>query len=133
MQRTKYGTTGYRPDTDGINDSLTRQNICLMCYEQPKNVSELSEKLGIPRAYIENDLDWLLKKEFLSREGNRYGTTFMIQSPREEQDIFAVYMAHRNTLCYVIADELSAAERVIHSIGFHGSNQSMSRLLWLLI
>lgn len=127
------GQSMIRPDIEGINDSLIRQNICLMCYEQPKNVSELSEKLGIPRAYIEDELDWLLEKEFLSREGNRYSTTFMIQSPQEEQDIFAVHMEHRETLCDVIADELLAAEQAIRAIGFHGSDQPMNRLLWLLI
>ena len=121
-----------RPDTDSIRDSLLRQNICLLCYRQEQTADSLCRQLGVPRAYVDFDLDWLERREFLLRQGNRYKTAFVIESAQGEQDIFGVHLKHPE-LCEGIADGLLAAEADIRRVGFYGCDQPMGRLLWWMI
>lgn len=116
-----------------INNSLTKQNICLACYSQPKTPQELAEQLGIPMAYIEDDLEWLIEREFLEKIGSGYATSFPILSPAEEQAQHGIFLKHKKELSDIITEGLTSAEDTIRSIGFHGCHEPMSKLLWLLI
>lgn len=67
-------------DTDVINNSLTKQNICVACYDQPRTLDELNEILGIPKAYLEYDLQWIIEREFVTEEKEKYSTSFAIET-----------------------------------------------------
>lgn len=121
------------PDTRAVGDSLIRQNICALCYRQGQTAESLTKQLGIPGAYIDYDLEWLVRKEFLQEKNGRYFTTFLIRSGQQEQSEFAVYLKHAADLCDALADGLMAMEAKIRSIGFVGCDRPMDRLLWLLI
>lgn len=116
-----------------IQNSLTKQNICLACYRGPKTPLELANQLGVPMAYIEADLEWLTEREFLEKNGSGYSTSFPILAPAEEQAQYAVFLKHKNALSDLITEGLVSAEEAIRSIGFQGCHEPMSRLLWLLI
>ena len=58
-------------DTKKFEESLVRQNICIACYEEPKNLDEMAGMLGIPKAYLEFDLRWLVEKEFVTEKEGR--------------------------------------------------------------
>lgn len=120
-------------DTKRIEDSLVRQNLCIACYQSPKTLSELHEILGIPKAYLEEDLRWLTEREFLSEDRGRYATLFYIETAQDEQAKYAVYLRHRTAVSDALVDGLLEAEVAIRSIGFHGCGQPMERLLWMLI
>jgi len=120
-------------DTDFIGSSLTKQNICIECYRTPKTLDELADTMGIPKAYLEFDVNWLLEREFITNTPNGYSTAFMIETAQNEQDKYAVYLDHKNTLSDVIINELLAAENTIRSIGFYGCDKPINQLLWLLI
>ena len=47
--------------------SLLAKNICLSAYKKPKNVTEISSKLGVAADYVEFELEKLLKIGALSR------------------------------------------------------------------
>lgn len=121
------------PDTKVIENSLTKQNICIICYHQPKTINELTEILGIPKAYIENDIEWLVAREFLIESKTGYSTSFMIETAEDEQRKYAIYLKHKNTMSDVIISELTTAEEKIRSIGFYGCDKPLDKLLWLLI
>lgn len=121
------------PDTFAIRDSLSKQNICIACYKEPRTLEELSDMLGIPQAYIEKDVEWLVAHEFMSKQKNRYATLFMIQTAQDAQEVNAVYVKHKKTLADVIVQGLCEKEQEIRQIGFHGSAQPFDKLLWLLI
>lgn len=97
------------PDTKRINDSLVRQNLCLLCYREPKTIDELVELTGIPRPYIEFDLDWLVNREFMTLEGKKYATAFPIIGRRHMQEIATLYMETRG--------EFQSREIVANAIG----------------
>lgn len=118
---------------NGIQSSLSRQNICLACYRKAQSIESLSHMLGIPQAYVENDVRWLVDAELLEKNENTYRTAFLIESRQEAQEKHAVYLKLKPLLSDVIVQELMAAENKIRTIGFCGSDQLMNKLLWLLI
>lgn len=118
---------------NGIQSSLSRQNICLVCYRKAQSIESLSHMLGIPQAYVENDVRWLADAELLEQNGNMYSTAFLIESRQEAQEKHAVYLKLKKLLSDVIVQELMEAESKIRAIGFRGSDQPMNKLLWLLI
>ena len=120
-------------DVDVIRNSLTKQNICIECYQIPRTLDELADRLGIPKAYLEFDINWLVEREFLAEYKQGYSTTFMIETAQDEQSKYAVYLKHRKTLSDIIITELCAAEKQIRSIDFYGCDKPFNQLLWLLI
>ncbi len=120
-------------DIAGINTSLSRQNICIACYDAPKTEKALSEMLGIPRAYLEDDVRWLCEKDFLFETPRGYATAFMIDTPSDTQDIYRVYLRHREAISDMIINGLSEKEAILRDIGFYGCDRPMGELLWWLI
>lgn len=120
-------------DISFIENSLTKQNICLRCYYHPMTLDELSESLGIPKAYIEKDLDWLVEKEFMLRTKDGYSTSFTIESNKDEEAKYHLYRKHKAALSDVIVGGLTEAQDKIREIGFYGSDKPIEKLLWLLI
>lgn len=114
-------------------DSLIRQNICIACYQQPKNLDELTTLLGIPKAYLEFDLKWLVEHEFVDSEKGKYRTIFYINSRSEMQKSYGIHCSLKEQVCDVIVNGLMEAEDTIRKIGFHGSDVPMDKLLWYLI
>ncbi len=120
-------------DIKRLEESLVRQNICIACYEQPKSLDELAEKLGLPKAYLEFDLRWLVEHEFVQCEKGKYATTFYISSRTGNQEEYAIYCRLQEQVSDVIIQGLLEAEERIRQTGFHGSDIPMNKLLWLLI
>lgn len=120
-------------DTVRIEDSLVKQNICIACYRVPQTLDMLNHSLGIPKAYLESDVEWLLEKEFLTKTPKGYLTTFRIQNSDEIQDEYEIYLKHKEKLSDVLVEGLLAEEETIRSIGFYGSDAPMEKLLWFMI
>lgn len=120
-------------DTKEVEDNLVRQNICIACYQQPKSLDELTTILGIPKAYLEFDLKWLVEHEFVIYEKGKYYTTFYINSRSEMQKSYGVHCSLKEQVSDVIVNGLLEAEDTIRQIGFHGSDAPMDKLLWYLI
>lgn len=120
-------------DTKEVENSLVRQNICIACYQQPKSLDELTTLLGIPKAYLEFDLKWLVEHEFVTCEKGKYSTTFYINSRSEIQKSYGIHCSLKEQVSDVIVKGLLEAEDTIRHIGFHGSDVPMDKLLWYLI
>ena len=120
-------------DITFITKSLSKQNICIECYETPKTLDDLTETLGIPKAYLEDDLDWLVEREFLKLHKGRYSTMFFIYTAEFETEKMRVFMKHKATFSDKIIKRLIDQQEKIKSIGFYGSEYPIEKLLWLLI
>ena len=121
------------PDTKEVKGSLTRQNICIACYQHPKSLDELTALLGIPKVYLEFDLNWLEEHEFVTFEKGKYYTTFYINSRSEMQKSYGIHCGLKEQVSDVIVNGLLEAEDTIRRICFHGSDVPMDKLLWYLI
>ncbi len=128
-----HGQAVAQLDTKKFEENLVRQNICIACYKEPKNLDEMAGMLGIPKAYLEFDLRWLVEKEFVTEKAGRYSTSFLISTKEEQFGYYEIYYKLRRELSAQIIDELCAAEGKLREIGFYGSDAPMEKLLWLLI
>lgn len=127
------GMSGPDPDTKKVNSSLVRQNICLLCYKEGKTIDELCEYTGIPKSYLEYDLEWLADHEFLRLEKSRYYTNFAIVGRKHWQDVGTIYNETRSEYIDQIISYLEERENDIRKIGFYGSDIAFDRLLWAII
>lgn len=96
----KYGEKSYNPGKFYINfwgngnngyvwQTFERRlpgNIVLAAYEKPVSIEELSLELGVSAPYLEDELEVLLKYNFMRKTGNKYQTDFLIfKTPFEEE------------------------------------------------
>jgi len=116
-----------------IHDSLGKQNICLACYEQGRSVEELAKLLGLPSAYIEFDLKWLLEHNFLIKQKNKYLTTFFIYNGTFDRCVINVFFKHKERCLDKIVRVLTAHHSKIKDIGFLGCDKPLNQLLWMMI
>lgn len=127
------GYPGPDPDTKRLQDSLIRQNLCLLCFRQPQSLDELVRQTGIPKPYLEYDLEWLVNREFLILQGKKYSTAFPIISAKHRRDIAALYADTRPEFIDRIIDTLWEQEKAIRQIGFYGCDFPTERLMWAII
>lgn len=127
------GLLGPDPDIKRVNDSLIRQNLCLLCYREPKSTDDLSKLTGIPKPYLEFDLDWLTEHEFLSLDGKSYRTIIPITGRKHAQEVGALYQSTRGEYLEKIIGYLWGHIQAIREIGFFGSDFPADRLMWSMI
>ena len=116
-----------------VNASMSKKNICIACYEKAQTAESLSRMLGIPMEYVDSDLCWLVKNELLVKNDKTYRTAFLIENRNHEQKRYEVYLKFKSVLSDAIVNGLMEAEEKIRTIGFHGCDLPMNKLLWLLI
>jgi RNA polymerase sigma factor (sigma-70 family) len=127
------GDGGPNPDTKWVSGNLIRQNLCLLCYREGKTIDELLTLTGIPRPYLEFDLDWLVTREFMTLEGKKYSTAFPIISQNHMREIDTLYRDSRDILIDCVIDYLWEHEKEIRDIGFYGADFPTERLMWAII
>ncbi|MCL2772243.1 MAG: RNA polymerase sigma factor [Oscillospiraceae bacterium] len=72
------GSTGMRSEPFSTINNLLDQNVLIVAYEQPITVQEISEKMGIPAAYIEESVEKLVRNELMQKTGSKVYTDFLI-------------------------------------------------------
>ena len=79
LELTCYGRPGFQDEPYSLveNDSL-KQNILILAYWEPHTVTELARGLGVPTAYVELAVEYLVEKKLLIRVGQRVATAFRI-------------------------------------------------------
>ena len=95
----EFGKRSYKPEDivfvqsgrDGKNGQpwsiithLLYKNIFLEVYENPQTAEELSLELGIALPYMEDELEFLVREQLLTKNENKYQTAFMIISKEEQ-------------------------------------------------
>ena len=133
MSISPSGDIPQKPDTDKINDSLIRQNLCLLCCGGGKTIDELTELMGVPKSYLGYDIDWLAEREFLVMDRKRYQTSFIIINRRYFEYRKEIYLKSKADFSDKIIDYLSKNEPVIREISFYGSDFPLERLMWPII
>ncbi len=95
------GEKSYNPGTFGIDfwgygnnayvwetfDRKLPGNIVLAAYKKPRRFEELSLELGVAAPYLEDEIEILLKYNFIKQTGNKYRTNFIIFENEYENEI----------------------------------------------
>lgn len=127
------GEVPINPDTNKINDSVIRQNLCLLCYQEGKTIDELTKLTSVPKSYLEYDLEWLTEREFLNLNGKHYQTTFLILNQKHFEYRMELFQKNRRAFIDVITKKLWENENRIRSIGFYGNDFLTEKLMWAII
>ena len=88
---------------------------------------------GVPKPYLEFDLDWLVDREFLLLENKKYMTNFGIKDKQHFQTVKEIYIKYKEKYYRKIIDYLNAHEQDIRNIGFYGSDFDWNKLLWSIL
>ena len=80
----KNGRDGKNGQPWTIVNHMLYKNIFLEAYENPQTAEELSLELGIALPYMEDELEYLVREQLMTKTANKYQTAFPIIS-REEQ------------------------------------------------
>ena len=142
MER-KLGTLSYDPKTltplymgDGPNyfwdfmQSKIRQNIVSACYNDALTPQQISLEIGIPLAYLEDEINAMVDKQILLADGPRYKTNVLIITADCRREIDAATENIRCRLAEGIATYLDENLSAYQEIGFQGSDFSTNTLRW---
>jgi RNA polymerase sigma factor (sigma-70 family) len=114
--------------------SLLRQNLILGCYREPLSLPEISVELGIPRAYLEEDIDHLVEEELLREVTlGKYQTNFVIITKDMKEKLNPLLENIGDKIATDILELLTQQENIIRNIKFIGSDKPWEELLWLLV
>ncbi len=81
------GMPGSAGDTMDMFDTRLKQNIAYACYWEPKTLEEIARAVGVPQAYVEDNLDRLVEYAYIDRLDNsknpKYRTNMFITDSRK--------------------------------------------------
>ena len=106
-------------------------NIMLEAYYSPVNVEELSIELGVAAAYLEDEVDILVKRELLKlTKSNKLQSNVIIFTKEFEDELYdKVGRIYSDTADY-LNQFLKENEESIRAIGFQGSDMNQNTFLW---
>lgn len=114
--------------------SLLRQNIILSAYRKPIGISELSVELGVPAAYLEEELYCLTEEELIKVKGSeKYQTDFIIITSDIKENIYPILEELGCNMAGYFLNEINNLEESIRRIGFIGCDKPWEELLWSII
>jgi RNA polymerase sigma factor (sigma-70 family) len=114
--------------------NLLRQNIILCSYREPISIPEISVELGVPRAYIEEDIDCLVKEELLREvKPGKYQTDFVIITKDIKEKLSPLLEDMGDEIAMEILKILNPQENTIRDIKFIGADKPWEELLWFIV
>lgn len=120
-------------DYSGLHFSSNQQNILMACYYDRQNEEQLSLQLGVPTAYLEDEIKNLLDYELMTEKNGSYQTNVLIYTKRE---IDARFQAKADMLKETIGhikNYFEKNEEKFRLIGFYGNDMSVNSLKWLML
>ena len=128
----RFGGSG-QPWT--ILEHLLYKNIFLEVYGNPETAEELSLELGVAMPYMEEELEYLTRETFLTREEKRYQTAFPIIGREAQERIHERYEEIVPELTALLIAELDAYAAACERIGepLQGPWQSWEDAKWTLL
>ena len=102
------GVTGMNNEPLSVITSAIEQNLLILSYDKPISIDELSKKIGIPMAFVEETVDKLVKHELMMRDKNVVWTNFLIigeETIKEKKVIQKTFVeSHFNEIKTVYSD-----------------------------
>ncbi len=127
------GTPGANREPMSLCSRKSTQNILLTAYKQPVTVETLSTALGIPAAYIEDEVEILVKNELMRSVGTTYQTDFVILPGQDAESGTLLYEAVFPAFSEKLYAFLNENREVLTQAVYNGSDFSWERLLWMYV
>ena len=128
----RFGGSG-QPWT--ILEHLMYKNIFLEVYNNPETAEELSLEIGVTLPYMEEELEYLTRETFLTKEDGRYQTAFPIIGKEAQESIARRYEEITPELTKLITEELDIYAAACERLGepVQGPWQSYEDAKWMLL
>ena len=109
------------------------QNILMACYYDKQNEEQLSMLLGVPTAYLEDEIRKLIECELLTEKNGFYLTNVIIHTKKEIAARAQAKEPALKGIAAAIADFFDAHEAEFRAVGFYGNDMSRNSLKWLVL
>lgn len=120
-------------DYEGMHFSSIQQNILMACYYDKQNEEQLSLQLGVPTAYLEDEIKNLSEYELMTEKNGLYQTNVLIHTKREIDARFQAKADMLKETVGHIKTYFEKNEEKLRSIGFYGSDMSVNSLKWFML
>lgn len=114
-------------------DSKVRQNIVMACYYDKQSEEQLSLQLGVPTAYLEDDLAKLTEYGVLTEKNGCYQSSIVILTKKELSEISKANESSAKKMVEFIKSSIDEIIDDIKSIGFYGCDMPINSMKWLLV
>ncbi len=119
-------------------ERILSQNLVYACKDKAKSAKELSEELGVPMPFIEDELAIQVKGEngnygLLRKEGDKYIANVIIVDEGEYDEINEVYAKHVDVLCARLKNYLSENKGRFLDFPYLSAQTDLRFILWTLI
>ena len=105
--------------------------ILLSAYYEPMTVEQLSVELGIASVYLEDELDTLLRYNFIKQQGKKYQTCIPILTANYNEAILKALNEKYSDRVKALVDSMREKLPEIKKIGFEGCDKFPDNiLLW---
>jgi RNA polymerase sigma factor (sigma-70 family) len=108
-------------------------SIVLSAYYTAMTAQELSLETGVPMAYLEDELEILLKAKVLKKEGERYRTNMVILTDVYEKEFISKTSHIYKPLAEKLFSEAKALLPLVRKLDFRGKEYDDNRLLFAIL
>jgi RNA polymerase sigma factor (sigma-70 family) len=140
-----YGKLSYQPVDLGLFfwggknnywdkfDSKLRQNILMACYYSKQSEEQIALQLGVPTAYLEDDIRELVKLDVLTEKNGFYQANVPIITKETLNEITRANKQAVGEITKALSEEIDKMLGEIRELGFYGSDMSNNSLKWMLL
>lgn len=120
-------------------ERLLSQNLVYLCRKEEKSARELSDALGVPMPYVEEELEIQLHGEngqyglLQKTERGKYIANILIADVPEYDEANRIYEKHLKAICEVLKKTVEASREKILSFPFLSHQDDPAFVLWPLI
>ena len=116
-----------------FRDNRLRQNIAMACYYDRLTEEQLGLQLGVPTAYLEENLKKLQEYDLLTKKGLAYQSNIVIITRKELEAIGRYNEADLKKIAGGIRDFVDENLDKVRALGFYGSDMPANSIKWMLV
>jgi len=126
------GTPGNNNEPDSYFKSLLNQNIAYVAYKEPLTIEEISRRLEVGCAFVEEALKELEYSDLVKKVGNKYQTAFFITEASDYIPFFDLMIEKSEKIAVPVYKIIHKVVDKIKAVGFLGSELEEDVLMWTL-
>lgn len=126
------GSPGKNGEPNSYFNSLLYQNIAYAAYKEPLTLEEISRKLEVGCAFVEEALEVLVAADLIVRDGKKYQTAFFIADTAYYEELLDIFIKRAEKIALPMYEVLKGVLNNIKAVGFAGSDLEDDILMWTL-
>lgn len=124
------GSPGKNNEPNSYFSSLLYQNIVYTAYKEPLTIEEISRRLEVGCAFIEEAIENLQYSDLINKIGNKYQTSFFICEPKDNIPLRDLMVEKSEEIALQIFDIIYRKLEKIKNIKFIGCDIDDDILMW---